>query len=134
MLGRLSLWLLSVLVPRTNDCKHDEATDVAPVVRVNLIDGATFKQLDNHELVVVVTSVARDSSNEAVRTQHTRREDHHEVEKLECKSRAHQHTNHISGPEDPHILEGVKESLIEDESDHETTPTGENSSANLHKV
>ena len=47
----------SVLVPCANCTHSNESTNVAPVVGVNLINCASFEQLDNSELVVVVTCV-----------------------------------------------------------------------------
>lgn len=64
--GSLGLGTGSVLIPST-DCAHsNEATNVAPVVGINLVDRSSFQELDDGELIVVVTSVARDTSGETV--------------------------------------------------------------------
>lgn len=132
--GYLFLRHLSHLIPAANDCKDNETTNIAPIVWIHLVDCTCLQQLNDHEFVVVVTCIARHSSNQGITSDHRRGEYHHGVKELEGQTCTDECTGHISSPEKPNFLECVEESLIQNESEHETAPSSQDGSSNLDEM
>ena len=124
----------TILIEASNEEHDDKSTNIGPVPWVNVIKETLINHFGQLCLIVVVASVAGNSTNQRVASKSHSSKDAHLIEDLESENKADESAGDAEYPEEPLLMSVEKDSLVDDESKAVTTPCSQDGNSKLHKA